>query len=332
MQVDDVRSVKTNFHVELPGTIAPVDTAQINARATGYVVERHVDIGALVKTGDVLAVIESRELEAQVAQARQALAQAESNYELAKATAARSSQLVERGYASRQKYDEDRLTETARSADVDAARAVLAQNEQRRAYLRVVAPFDGVVTQRSVETGDLVSADMVGSRPLFIVARTSAVRARVYVPQDVASTVQVGDKVEIRVPERLAVVTAGTVTRMASALNAISRTMLIEIDVPNIDNVLTPGAYVRVEFALRRDQPAVLITADSLIYNADGLQVAVVAVDGTLDLRKVAVGRDFGTDIEVRDGLLGGETIVRNPPSFLRTGQKIEPRRVRPAP
>ena len=322
VRVETVRAASPTFSMELPGTIAPVATASLNARATGYIAKRMVDIGARVRTGDLLAAIESRELDAQVQQAEETLRQATANHDLATVTAGRSRALVGDGWTTRQQFDNDRQAEAARAADVRGAEAALAAITQRRAYLNVVAPFDGIVTQRNVDVGDLADADSATARPLFVLARTDTVRVQVQVPQDNAGDLVVGDPASVVMPARPGHPLEGHVTRTAEALASGSRTLLAEAEIPNPDGALVPGAYVRVTFQVRRAATPALISADSLIYDADGLSVAVVKGD-RVDKRKIAVGRDFGTEIEVPGGLSTGERAVLNPPSSLAPGQKV---------
>jgi RND family efflux transporter MFP subunit len=310
--------------LDLPGSIEPEETAALSARASGYIAQRFVDIGAQVKAGQVLAVIHSPELDQQVSQARATQAQAQANWQLAAATAQRSGTLVRDGWASRQNWDNDHLAEGARRADLDAAQAALAQAMQRQSYLTVTAPFDGVITTRNIEAGDLVSADNTQARPLFVVARTDTLRVRVNVPQEAASSIKLGIPASVLVPEFPGRVFAGHVARTASALTPGTRTLPVEVDVGNADGTLTAGLYATVRFALPRTQPVILVKAESLVYLPDGLAVATVDDAGVVSLRHVMVGRDFGAEVEVVDGLPAGSQVVSNPPAFLRDGLHVK--------
>jgi membrane fusion protein (multidrug efflux system) len=310
--------------LDLPGSIEPEETAALSARASGYIARRFVDIGSPVKTGQVLAVIRSPELDQQVSRARAALAQAQANWQLAAAKAQRSGALVRDGWVSRQNWDNDRLTEGARRADLDAAAAALAEAVQRQSYLTVTAPFDGAVTTRNVETGDLVSADDAQAKPLFVVARTDRLRARVYVPQEAASAVKPGVAASVLVPEFPGRIFAGHVARTASALTPGTRTLPAEVDVDNADGALTAGLYATVRFALPRTQAVILVKSESLIYLADGLHVATVDEGGVVSLRRIMVGRDFGNEVEIVDGLPDGSQVALNPPAFLRDGLHVK--------
>ena len=308
--------------IDLPGSIESFETATIFARASGYISQRLVDIGTQVKKGDVLAVIHSPELDQQVSQAEAALTQAKANFDLAHATARRSGALVQRGWVTGQQYDQDRLTEAARAADVTAAQASLAAITQRRSYLTVVAPFAGVVTARNIEIGDLVSADTTSARPMFSVARTDKVRVQVYVPQDMAEGLKNGVTATITVPEMPNRTFTAVVARTAQALDATSRTLLAEVDIDNSQNILTIGTYVRVHFDLMSAVPHVRLDANALIYDADGLRVAVVKNDHA-KLRPVHIVRDFGAEVEIGQGLEGGETVILNPPAALKDGGAV---------
>jgi RND family efflux transporter MFP subunit len=308
--------------LDLPGSLEAFETTAIFARASGYISQRSVDIGTRVKKGDVLAVIRSPELDQQVTQTEASLGQAKANFDLAHATEQRSAALVQRGWVTDQQYDQDRLTEAARAADVRAAQASLAAISERRSYLTVVAPFAGVVTARNVEVGDLVSADTTTARPMFSIARTDKVRLQVYVPQDAAEGLKNGVAATVTVPEMPGRTFKAVVARTAQALDAASRTLLTEVDIDNLDNVLTIGTYVRVHFDLVSATPRVRLDANALIYGADGLQAAVVK-DGHVRLVPVHIERDFGAEVEIGQGLKGGEAVVFNPPVALKDGSAV---------
>jgi membrane fusion protein, multidrug efflux system len=308
--------------LDLPGSLEAFETSAIFARASGYIAQRSVDIGTRVKKGDVLAIIRSPELDQQVTQTEAALGQAKANFDLAHATALRSGALVQRGWVTGPQYDQDRLTEAARGADVRAAEASLAAISQRRSYLTVVAPFAGVVTARNVEVGDLVSADTTTARPMFSIARMDKARVQVYVPQDAAEGLKNGVAASISVPEMPGRTFKAVVARTAQALDATSRTLLTEVDIDNLDNVLTIGTYVRVHFDLASPTPHVRLDANALIYGADGLRVAVVK-DGHVQLVPVHIERDLGAEVEIGQGLKGGEAVVFNPPASLKNGAAV---------
>ena len=311
--------------LDLPGETAPFETAAIGARASGYLAERRVDIGSRVKAGDVLAIIHAPELDRQEARAKAAAEQARANLDLARVTARRSGGLVGGGAVSKQNFDTDRITQQAQNAARAAADAALAESAQRRAYTTVTAPFDGVVTVRNVEVGDLVSADSAQSVPLFVVARTDRLRVRVHVPQEEAGTVQPGTPVSLTVPDHPGESFAGSVTRTGHALERESRMLPVEIELDNRDGKLASGVYGSIHFDLPRPAPTLLIPTESLIYNADGLSVATVEDGNRLRLHKVTVGRDYGDRIEIQTGLAEGSRLIMHPPSALTDGRQVAP-------
>ena len=338
----------------LPGTVSAFDQATLYARATGYVAERRVDIGSRVKKGDLLLRISAPDLDQQLAQANaqlvqsqaavaQANAQAQqatSNVDLAKVTNGRTSTLANLGWETRQNADNTRLGLAGSQASAGAAQAAIKVAQanlaaqyatvQRLAELKgyedVTAPFDGVITSRSVDTGDLVSADSSGSsggNALFTLARDNVVRVQVDVPQSGAIGIRDGLQAKVRVPELPGREFTGTVNRSAVALAQSSRTMQAQVDVPNNDGTLRPGLYVTVEIGIPRTAPGVTVPAEALIFNGQGLRVAVVGDGGVVHMRDVSIYRDFGTKLELRAGLNGGETVVLSPPVTLEDGGRV---------
>src|SRR6266478_6288842 len=321
--------------VVLPATTTAFEAANIFARASGYVVQRDVDIGSRVKAGDLLALITAPELDHQIAQAQATLAQnqatlrqAQASRDLAQVTHDRDSSLVQKGWLTPQQGDTDRLTLEAQLGAVGVAQANIAAQQalirvlsQQRDYLSVIAPFDGIVTQRNVDTGSLVQA---GSTFMFTLMQSDVIRIQVYVPQDAAFGVAPGVDAVVRVPEMPDRTFPGKVTRIATALAPGTRTLLAEIDVPNADGALTPGVYCTVELHIPRKTPSVLVPADAVVFNGDGVQVAV-AENGSAHFHKVTVVRDFGTEVEVRDGLKPGEEVILRPMVNLVDGRKVRP-------
>ncbi|MBS1091911.1 efflux RND transporter periplasmic adaptor subunit [Gluconobacter sp. Dm-74] len=328
-QVPDVRTLIARastqpLSLDLPGETVGIETTPIGARASGYIDKRFVDIGTPVQAGQVLAIIRAPELDHRVEQAQATLAQARANLALAQITARRSGGLVGGGAVSKQNFDVDRLTQNARQAEQKAADAVLAETAQRQAYTTVTAPYDGVVTGRNVEAGDLVSADST-TRPLFIVTRTDRLRVRVHVPQDAALTVKTGEPASIVVPERPGQSFSGTVTRTGHALEQGSRMLPVEIEIDNHDSRLTAGLYTTVHFDFPRAAPVIMIPSEALNYEADGLSVETIGVDNKVTVRKVKIGRDYGDHLEILDGLPDGSQLVVHPPSALHEGSVVAP-------
>ena len=337
----------------LPGTVLPFDQARIFARATGYVAERRVDIGSRVQEGDLLLRIAAPDLDHQLSeaearlvqmegtldQAHAAAEQARSDASLADVTNTRTLRLATQGWESKQNADNTRLGLASKLAAVNnadagvkvaeasirAQEATVRRLKQLTQFERVEAPFNGVITARNVDNGDLVKADdNSGGTPLFTIQRDDIVRVQVNVPQSGAVGLQDGLQAEVHVPELPGRTFEGKVSRNSVALDAASRTMLAEVDVPNPDGALRPGFYVDVQFGIPRQVPTVLIPAEALLFNADGLRVAAVDDSGHVHLHKVSIYRDYGTKIELREGLKGGERVALSPPADIAEGQKVK--------
>lgn len=365
----------------LPGNTEAIVVADIYARATGYVRARYANIGDRVRAGQTLALIESPELDQDLARARATveqsraawrqmqanvkradqaviesharLEQAQANEALASATSHRWTRLVDKGVLPRQEGDEKQFAYSARKAEVAAGNAAIrtaeatvsaaqadviaaeatiraneanvARLEQLVAFERVTAPFDGIVTERSVELGDLVSAGGVdGGRKLFVVVQPNVLRVQVNVPQTFAPDLHEGQQAELTVRERPGVKYTGKVVRTAGALTASARTLLVEVQVDNKDGSLLPGMFSEVKFELPRGHIATLIPADALLANAQGTRVAMVDTQKRVHFRQVEVGRDLGTQIEVASGLEPSDVVVLNPGELLTEGQEVE--------
>ena len=337
-----VRSSGATITAAWPGTTEAFAQANIYARASGYISKRLVDIGSRVKAGDLLVEITAPEVDHQIAQAegtlaqlRAALAQAEANRDLARVTWDRSGKLVKQGWVTQQQGDTDRLSLQAREAAVSVAQANIVAQEaqlqvlnQQKAYQRVVAPFDGVITQRNIDVGSLVQADATTGTFLFTLMQSNLLRIQLYVPQDEAFGIARGVEAVIRVPEIPGRDFPGSVTRVADALQPGTRTLLTEIDVPNPDGALTPGVYCRVELKIPRKTPSLIVPSEAIVFNRAGLSVAVVE-DGVAHIRRVTVVRDFGTTVEVNAGVKDGDQVILNPPVDLVDGRKVN---VKPQP
>jgi RND family efflux transporter MFP subunit len=319
-----------------PGTTEAFEQANLYARASGYISKRTVDIGSRVKSGNLLAEIKAPEIEHQIAQAEGTLAQlqatllqAKANRDLAQVTWERNSKLVKDGWTTQQQGDTDRLTLQARDAAVAVAAANITAQEaqlrvlsQQKAYQSVVAPFDGVITQRNIDIGSLVQADAASGTILFALMNSDVIRIQLYVPQDDAFGVTPGTQAVVRVPEMPGREFAGTVARIADALQPGSRTLLTEIDVPNPDHALSPGLYCRVELRIPRKTPSMIVPSEAIIFNRDGLSVAVVE-NGVVHIRSITSVRDFGTSMEVSAGVVTGDNVILNPQVDLAEGRKV---------
>lgn len=319
-----------------PATTEAFEQANIYARASGYISKRNVDIGSKVKAGDVLVEITAPEIEHQIAQAegtlaqlRAALQQAQANRDLAQVTWDRDAKLVEQGWASKQQGDTDRLTLQSRDAAVAVASSNIVAQEaqlrvlnQQRTYQTVVAPFEGVITQRNIDVGSLVQADATSGTFMFALAHPEVIRIQLYVPQDDALGVVAGTEAVVRVPEMPGRDFPGKVARIADALSPGTRTLLTEIDVPNPDHALSPGMYCKVELKIPRKTPSLIVPSEAVIFNRNGLSVAVVE-EGVARLRNITTVRDFGTSVEVSAGVKAGDRVILNPQVNLADGAKV---------
>jgi RND family efflux transporter MFP subunit len=336
VRVEPVKVTTTPRDLSLPGTTSAFESATIYARQSGYIAERRVDIGAKVKAGDVLAVIAAPEVNDQLVQARAqlvqmqaALKQAEAARALATATDKRTAALVAQGWQSQQQGDQDRAnlqTQTAgvnvAQANIAAQQAQVARLEEQQGYTQVVAPFDGVITQRSIDTGNLVTADSTSGTALFSIAHTDVLRVQIYVPQDASMGLKEGVIADVTVPEVPGRIFHGRVARMADALQAGTRTMLVEVDIDNADNALTPGIYCTVTFEVPRANPVMEIPSEALIFNKDGTQVAVFE-NGQAHIRKVSLAEDDGDHVDIATGLKPGDKVIVSLPVDLTDGAPV---------
>jgi RND family efflux transporter MFP subunit len=339
LRVAAVRASNDTVVVSLPATTSAFATANIFARASGYIEKRNVDIGDRVKEGQLLVEIVAPELDHQISQAEATLnqleatvKQAQANMELARVTWGRNSPLVDKGWVTPQQGDTDRLTLQAREAAVGVAEANVASQQallqvlrQQKAYQRVVAPFDGVITQRNIDVGTLVQADATSGTFMFTIMQSNVIRTQVNVPQDQAFGLAPGVDAVVHVPEIPDRTFPGTVARIADALQPGTRTLLTEVDIPNPEGVLSPGIYCTIELHIPRKTPSLLVPADAVIFNSNGSQVAVVE-NGVARIRKISIARDSGTQVEVRDGVKPDDRVILNPPVNLVEGSRVQPR------
>jgi RND family efflux transporter MFP subunit len=335
--------------LQLPGNIQPITEAPVLARADGYIAKRLVDIGDRVKAGQTLAEIDAPELTEQVGQAKATVRQAQAaleqananvqqgktDMELARVMARRSAQLVAKGAVSKQDDDQSQAQYNSKLAAVEslekaidvqranlnAAQSSLARLEKMQSFCTVQAPFDGVITLRNVDVGALVNS---GNTMLYRIAQMATLRTYVNVPQAYADAIQPGEPALVTVTNLPGREFQGEVARSASALDPSSRTLLVEVHVPNPTSLLLPGMYAQVELRSIRAQPPLLVPSDAMIVRADGAQIAVVGTDHIVHLRKIDAGRDYGDRVEVLNGLHEGDMIVANPGDAVREGLKVD--------
>jgi HlyD family secretion protein len=263
---------------------------------------------------------------------------AQANTKLADLTKYRETTLAGQGWETRQNADNATANfsvQTAGIANAEAGVAVAVANLKAQqatvdrlqaltAFEQVKAPFDGVITARNVDKGDLLTQDNSGGAPMFSIERDDVLRISVFVPQSSAIGIRDGVEAQVSVPEMPGRIFRGRVARNSVALQATSRSMLVEVDVPNPDGLLRPGLFVNVAFSIPRQAPAIVVPDAALVFNASGLQVATVDADSRVRFQKVTIYRDFGTSAELRDGLQGGETLVLSPPVDLAEGSKVQ--------
>jgi RND family efflux transporter MFP subunit len=339
VRVATVRASSGILPVSLPATTLAFSVANIFARASGYIDKREVDIGDHVKQGQLLVEIIAPELDHQIAQGeatlgqlKAALQQAQANRDLAQVTWNRDSPLVSKGWVTAQQGSVDVQTLKAQEAAVGVAQANVTAQEaqlavlhQQKLYQSVVAPFDGVITQRNVDIGTLVQADATSGTFMFTIMQSNVIRTQVFVPQDQAFGLSPGVDAVVHVPEIPDRTFPGKVTRIADALQPGTRTLLTEVDIPNPDGALTPGTYCTIELQIPRKTPSLAVPADAIIFNRDGLQVAVVE-NGIAHIRKISVARDLGTEVEARDGVKAGDQVILSPSVDLVEGSKVQVR------
>ena len=309
----------------LPSSVEASQETPLYPRVNGYVKRIATDIGAKVKAGDVLAEIETPELDQQVSQARSGLDQAKANLTLASISFGRWQELQRSRVVSSQEVDERKGARDARQADLSAAEANVQRLEKMQSYQKITAPFAGTVTKRFVEVGQLVTGDLNdATRILFQIQHTAALRAFVNVPQSAFRSVAVGQTVSLTFRELPGRAFAGTVVRTAGALDTSTRTLRTEIQVPNEAGELLPGLYTEVKFALLREKPPITIPARALIIQTAGPQIATVNANNQVALHSVAIARDLGKTLELGSGLESGVRYIANPTDTLREGMTIK--------
>ncbi len=308
----------------LPGNAQAQMETPVYARTDGYLKRRLVDIGAQVKAGELLAEIDTPEVDDQLQQARADLANASANFELARKTGARWEQLRKERFVSEQGADQTRGDLRAKKAALESARFNVARLEKTQAFKRIYAPFDGVVTARNVDVGALIDAGAGGTgRELFRIASVSKLRVQVNVPQAQSRAAAAGIEAQIKLPEAPDRIYRGKLVRTAQSIDAVSRTLLAEIEVENESRELLPGAYVQVHLKLPAGKQALVIPVNALLFRGEGAQIASVGADQRVTLKTVALGRDFGTTIEIVSGLTAAEAVILNPSDSLTAGTKV---------
>jgi RND family efflux transporter MFP subunit len=307
----------------LPGNTQAFIDSPIYARTNGYLKRWYVDIGARVRKGELLAEIETPELDQQLRQAKAELATAEANVNLSKITAERDENLLKTHSVSTQERDNAVNANAANKAMVDSNQANVARLEQLQSFEKVYAPFDGIITARSTDVGALIDAGANAPKELFHVAAISKLRIYVAVPEVYSRSAIPGALAGLTLDEYPGELFHGTLVRNSNAIDAVSRTLLVEIDADNSSGRLMPGAYVQIHLKLPADSRSVTVPSNALIFRKEGLQVAVVRY-GKAELVPVAPGRDYGDSMEIVAGLRPQDDVILSPSDSLITGTPVQ--------
>jgi RND family efflux transporter MFP subunit len=311
--------------VILPGNVQPYITSPIYARTNGYLKKWYFDIGAHVKKGQLLAVIETPEVDQQLQQARSNLLTAQANLELASTTKTRYQGLLKSNAVSQQDVDNAVGTYNANKAIVEADKAAVEQYSALVSFEKVYAPFDGVITARNTDIGDLINSgsSTAPKTDLFHIAQPGTLRVYVNVPEEYSRGITVGMTADLSLAEFPDRKFQGKVVRTADAINVTTRTLLVEIDVANPTGTLLTGSYAEVHLAVPTQASTFLIPVNTLLFRTEGLRVGIVK-DGKVALTAVTPGHDFGNEIEIVAGLKPDDQIIVNPPDSIVSGQAVQ--------
>jgi len=311
--------------IVLPGNMQPFISSPVYARTDGYLKRWYFDIGAHVKAGQLLATIQSPEVDEQLSQAQSTLATAQANLNLAEITKTRYEAMFQKHAVAQQDRDNAEGTYSANKAMVDADMANVRHYEALVSFEKVYAPFDGVITARNTDIGDLINSgsSSTAKTDLFHIAQTGAVRVYVNVPEEYSRGIKPGaTEADIVLAEFPGQKFPGKVVRTAEAISGTTRTLLTEIDLPNPGNTLLTGSYAEVHLRIPSQSSTFLIPVSTLIFRSERLQVGVVR-NGKIELADLTPGHDFGSDIEVVAGLKADDQVVMNPPDSLVSGQQV---------
>ena len=306
----------------LPGNVDAFYSASIHSQVMGYVLEWRKDIGAQVHQGEVLAVVNTPELDERIAVAQSEVAKAKANLALAKVTATRWDSLRASAAVSQQAADEKDSDQHAQAAQVDAALANVDRLKAQKSFANIVAPFDGVVTARNVDVGSLVKAGENDGQPLFTVADIHQMRVYVSAPETYSAQLKDGMEATLELPEYPDRTFQATVVTTSHAIDRKSRTLLVELLADNKGGLLAPGAFARVHFVIPPDPNALRVPASAMMFRDNSAQVAI-ALDNRVALKRVRILRDLGTEVEIAAGLSQNERVVTNPPDSIIDGEEI---------
>jgi RND family efflux transporter MFP subunit len=309
--------------LDLPGRLEAYIRAPIYARVPGYLKSWKHDIGARVKAGDVLAEIDTPDLDQQLMQARAALSVAEANAKLAQITAERWQSLASTDAVAKQDVDQRTFTWSANIAQVKAAQANVDQLVAEESFKRLIAPFEGIVTARDTDIGALINVGAAGGAQLFVVSETSKLRVYVNVPQNYVPSVPPGTKATIRVPEHPDKTYSGTVEASAQAVNPTTGTTLMQIIVDNSPGELMPGDYASIHLQIAGAAHVLSVPSSALIFDAKGLSIATVDANNRVLLKPVSIDRDLGAVVELASGLSPNDRVIQNPLDGITTGTEV---------
>ncbi|MGH9517681.1 MAG: efflux RND transporter periplasmic adaptor subunit [Terriglobales bacterium] len=310
--------------LQLPSTLQAYIEAPIYARTTGYLRRWYKDIGSKVGKGELLADIETPEVDQELQQARAARDQAAAQLKLAQSSAKRWENLQKMDAVSQQETDERSSSYIQGEASLNAAQANVRRLEQLESFKHIYAPFSGVITTRNTDVGSLVNAGNGGpTQQLFVIAQIDPIRIYVNVPEVDSPSIHKGVKVDIEVPAQVGEHFTGSVVRTAEAIDPATRTLNTEIDVPNLKGQLLPGSYAQVHLALKQQVQRLTVPSNALLFRAEGPRAAVVGAGSKVQLRPVAIGRDFGNTVEIISGLKQSDAVVVSPSDSLENGQSV---------
>lgn len=306
--------------IVLPASLRGYTETSINARSNGYLKAWHKNIGDHVKRGELLAEIDVPELEQELAQAHAAMAQVKARLELARSTLQRWSVLNDSDAAVQQEFDEKRSAFLQAEADLAAAEANVKRLQNIEGYRRITAPFAGVITRRAVDVGSLITA---GSQELFALTQTDPLRLSVWVPQAYADDIKAGQTVTVSLIDKQDKPLTARIEHVAGALDPVNRTRQAEIMLPNGDGQLLPGAYAEIALKVNSNTPALVAPVNVLVIDKDGARVAVVDAEHKVGFRQVKLGRDFGREVEILEGIAADDVLVASPSDLLVEGETV---------
>ena len=315
--------------VILPGNVQAFIETPIYARTNGYLKKWYFDIGAHVRKGQLLATIETPELDQQLEQSRSELERIQANSNLAGVTSDRWQALLAKHAVSTQEADQNKSNFIAAQAAVDASRANVRRLEQLQSYEKITAPFDGTITARNTDIGDLIDAGTANPRELFHLAAVGTLRVFVAVPEIYADKIHDGDTATLTQDSNPSEIITGRIVRNSKAINSTTRTLNVEVDVDNANSRLLPGAYIFAHFKLPPGSHVVTIPSNTLLFRAEGLRVGVVH-GNKVELRPVTIGHDFGSTVEITSGVDARDQIILDPADSLTDGAEVHPNLLKP--